>query len=78
MCVHTLLPGCAHACSDGRGLTRGTQDSYFTSVKLGGFFVVLLQLDVAVAQATVYVTARSNITEFLKPVTDVVEAVLRG
>jgi AP-1 complex subunit beta-1 len=53
-------------------------DSYFTSVKLGGFFVVLLQLDVAVAQATVYVTARSNITEFLKPVTDVVEAVLRG
>lgn len=61
----------------GRANARN-QDSYFTSVKLGSFFTVLLQLDVAVAQSSVYITTRSNIGEFLKPVTEVVEAILRS
>ena len=57
---------------------ESTQDTHFSSVKLGGFFVVLLQLDVVAAQATVYITARSNVSELLKPTVDAAEAVLRG
>jgi len=53
-------------------------DTHFTSVKLGGFFTVLLQLDVVAAQATVYITARSNVAELLKPTVDAAEAVLRS
>jgi len=53
-------------------------DTLFTSVKLGGFFTVLLQLDVVTAQATVYITARSNVAELLKPTVDAAEAILRS
>ena len=70
--------GHASGCWAGGCEDAALQDSYFTSVKVAGFFTVLLQLDVAVAQSSVYITTRSNVSELLKPVTDVVEAVLRA